>query len=500
VRGRARAIAAAGLVLAALVAAVAPGAFAATTPKPPPPPNFLIILVDDQAMNTFTPQWMPETYRWIVHPGTKFTNGLAAPPLCCPDRAGILTGQYPHNSGVFSNNPGYGSLNGKHDTLPVWLHRAGYETGFDGKFLNLYSNVAGDAGAPGFDDWFGFLEPPGYYHYTISDNGTPQSYGGGRADYSTDVLTRHAKQFTSESASSGQPFFLWLAYHAPHDTQLKLGHCGGSAPLPANDPTYQVYRHVPLPDPPSFNEADVSDKPSAVSSLPILEGDFIVHLQTRYRCTLAAMHEVDKEIGKLMTGLKKKGQLAHTIVFYLSDNGFFFGEHRITRGKSLPYEPALRVPYAVRVPKAYQEETPPHADSDLVTNEDVPATILDYAGGVPSCAGPQLCRTLDGRSLRPLLGGGGGSFPTDRGVLSEINTSGVSYSAIRTPGDMYAEYADGERELYNLQTDPWELQNVAGTPEAASVQSALAARLRSLRKCSGIRGRDPKRPGIPFCE
>ena len=296
-----------------------------------------------------------------------------------------------------------------------------------------------------------------------------------------------------------KPFFEWLAYHAPHDTPARAGARRRSAPLPANNPTYQKYRHVPLPEPPSFNERDVSDKPSFVSSLPFLQGQFIVHLQTRYRCTLAVMHEVDKKIGVLMHYLKKSGQLRHTIVFYLSDNGFFFGEHRITRGKSLPYEPALRVPYAVRVPKAYQSHKAPHSVGEVVSNEDVAPTILDYAGDVPSCAGPRLCRRIDGRSMRPLLGGSG-RFPQDRGILSEINSGGLAYSAIRTPGFMYDRYPDGERELYNLQTDPWEDHNIANEPGSTAIESALSHRLRLLRKCSGIHRRDPKLPGVPFCE
>src|SRR5437870_5558606 len=95
------------VAIAAGATELGPGASCAAAAKRP---NFLIVLVDDQAENTFKPKFMPQTYRWIVDPGTKFTNGLAAPPLCCPDRAGILTGQYPHNNGVFSNNPGYPSL------------------------------------------------------------------------------------------------------------------------------------------------------------------------------------------------------------------------------------------------------------------------------------------------------------------------------------------------------------------------------------------------------
>src|SRR5690349_13622569 len=143
----------AALLLAAIAAAALAlpreGAGAGVVARP----NFLLILVDDQAMNTFKPAYMPETYRWIVKPGTKFTAGLAAPPLCCPDRAGILTGQYPHNNDVFSNDPGYPLLKDPADVLPAWLHRAGYRTGFIGKFLNNTVATLGRAKAPGFDRW-----------------------------------------------------------------------------------------------------------------------------------------------------------------------------------------------------------------------------------------------------------------------------------------------------------------------------------------------------------
>src|SRR4051812_28499432 len=117
------------------------------------PPNFLVVLVDDQSMNSFKRAYMPRTFDRIVDRGTRFPSGVAAPPLCCPDRAGTLTGQYPHNHGVFTNTPGYASLRQPRNTLPVWLQRAGYRTGFVGKFLNGYTDVAGPTPAPGFDDW-----------------------------------------------------------------------------------------------------------------------------------------------------------------------------------------------------------------------------------------------------------------------------------------------------------------------------------------------------------
>jgi N-acetylglucosamine-6-sulfatase len=475
------------LAATALTALALPreGASASVTTKP----NVLLILVDDQAMNTFKPAYMPEVYRWIVKPGTKFTSGLAAPPLCCPDRAGILTGQYPHNNDVFSNDPGYASLNGKHDTLPVWLRRAGYYTGFDGKFLNDLSVYQGTKPAPGFNYWFGFLEPPGYYGYSMSDNGTQTNFGSKRVNYSTDVLTRRANQFL-QGAPTGKPWFLWLAYNAPHDTKPTLGSCGHSSPIPATEDDYNIYGRHPLPTPPSFNERDVSDKPSFIASLHHISPAARRHIVTRWKCTLATMHEVDTDVGQLMLKLEESGALDNTIVFYLSDNGYFFGEHRLTRGKSSPYEEALQVPYAVRVPPAYQGTTaPPHASSEVVSNQDIAPTILDYAGGAQSCAGPNVCRVEDGRSLRPLLSGSG-NWPADRGVLAEINAGGpgTQYAAIRTSRYVYVEYNDGEKELYDLRHDPFEKTNKAGHPAYALVEADLAQRLLKLRTCSGLHG------------
>jgi N-acetylglucosamine-6-sulfatase len=492
VRHQARA--AAALVLTAIVAAVVSvGASSGSSSTAPARPNFLLILVDDQAMNTFTPQLMPDTYRWIVRPGTKFADGLAAPPLCCPDRAGILTGQYPHNNGVFSNDPGYPALAGKHNTLPRWLDRAGYQTGFIGKWLNNEgTSSASPNPAPGWDYWFAFLNPVGYYRYFMSENGRREWFGSTRASYSTDVLTRHAKRFVASTART-KPWFLWLAYNAPHDTQPILGSCGHTSAMPPTQGTFLRHGQVPLPIPPSYNERDVSDKPSFVAGLPSIGATVRGHIQTRYDCAVATMWEVDRQIGRLMRWLKERGALSNTIVLYMSDNGFYFGEHRIARGKSLPYEPGLRVPYAIRVPAADEGSSPPpRVSSDVVTNEDVAPTILDYAGGVRPCARRHLCRTLDGRSLRPLLGGPG-SFPRNRAALAEINApaAGAQYAAVRTRDYIYTEYDDGEKELYDLRRDPFEKQNVVSLPSYAPTELDLAKKLRQLRLCSGTHGGRP---------
>jgi N-acetylglucosamine-6-sulfatase len=487
-----RARVAASLLVAAGVAAIA-AAGVSSGAASPPRPNLLLILVDDQAMNTFKAKFMPDTYRWVVRPGTKFVDGLAAPPLCCPDRAGILTGQYPHNNGVFSNDPGYPSLEGKHNTLPRWLSRAGYRTGFIGKWLNNEGPAtASPSPAPGWSYWFGFLNPVGYYRYFMSENGRREWFGSTRSSYSTDVLTRRAKQFVA-STGAKTPWFLWLAYNAPHDSQATVGPCGPGSADPPTAGALRRHGSVPLPRPPSFNERDVSDKPPWVADLPPVGAAFRAHMLTRFDCTVATMWEVDRQIGKLMRWLKQRGELDNTIVAYLSDNGFYFGEHRILRGKTLPYEPALQVPYAIKVPEAYRGAAPPpRVASDVVTNQDIAPTFLDYAGGVPPCAGPHLCRTLDGRSLRPLLGASG-AFPRNRAALAEMNFDGPGgqYAAVRTQHYKFVQYDDGHQELYDLLHDPYERDNLATLPQYAQVKAGLVQKLNHLRRCAGTHGGRP---------
>jgi N-acetylglucosamine-6-sulfatase len=467
---------------------------------PAGPPNFILIVVDDQAQNSFKPRFQPRTFDWLVHDGTKFVNGLAAPPLCCPDRAGLLTGNYPHNNGVFWDNPGYSALTDKGDTLPVWLHAAGYRTGLVGKLMNHYDDYAGLEPAPGFGYWFNLIGEKRYYRYQVSDQGRQRDYGRSRRDYSTDVFTRAATRFIRESARGSRPFFLWLGYDAPHTAHADyVKGCSGNDPVPRDYATVRRFQRAKLPKPPSFNEFDVSDKPPNVADRPPIDLTTLRNIRRRFRCTLAADWQLDRAIGRLRDELHRDGELSRTVVFYVSDNGYFYGEHRIARGKTLPYDPALRVPYAVHVPPRYRPGPQRRVDRHLVTNEDIPATILDLAGNPPSCAAALDCRTLDGRSLRPLLGGGG-RWPRDRGVLSEISGPNKHWRSVRTPRYLYARYAGGGRELYDLRRDPDELHNLSSSPMYSRVEGMLADRLRRLRHCAGIEGRDQQMSGVPFCE
>jgi len=301
------------------------------------------------------------------------------------------------------------------------------------------------------------------------------------------VLTRRANRFIEAQHQNRHPFFLWLAYNAPHSAHADSPYCGENDPIPATHADYRRYDRLHLPKSPAYNEADVSDKPAAVSALPPIDPSARAVLVRRYRCTAAVANSLDTAINRVVTKLHNTHQLDNTIIVYLSDNGFFFGEHRITQGKSLPYEPALQVPFAIRVPAAYRDGPAKRRSTQVVSQADVAPTLLDYAGGVSPCTGGGRCRTVDGRSLRPLLGGGG-SWPADRGVLAELAQDLDEYTALRTRHRLYAEYANGARELYDLKTDPFELQNLDGDPAYAANEAKLAARLAALRQCAGTHG------------
>jgi N-acetylglucosamine-6-sulfatase len=514
---------------AGAAAAIEPGGAnpgrTAGTSLAPGAPNFLFVLVDDQATNSFRARFMPETFRWIVTPGTRFTNALAAPPLCCPDRAGLITGQYPHNHNVWSNHPGYATLADSSNTLPAWLRNAGYRTGYFGKFLNHYKAVRGFQPAPGFDRWFAFTEEEStYYRYWMSDDGVLTHYGLDRSDYSTDVLTRQARTFIRESDASPRPFFAWVAYSAPHVNPLSSGPCAGLNPMPPDEATYRRFAGTTLPQPPSFNERNVSDKPWRVAHLPPLDAATVAKMTLRWRCTLATMSEVDRGVGQLMSQLRDEGVLSHTIVIYLSDNGSFFGEHRIPDGKGLEYEPALRVPFAVYVPPAFRSGVPAAKSGAVVTNQDIAPTILHYvnrfARPAPPCNPPADCRRMDGRTLGPLLGGGG-RWRSGRGVLAEIDARrtptparagparagerppdpecNCAYEAIRTHRYLYVDLAAGPHELYDLKRDPHQLVNRARSHRYVRVRRRLSVRLARLERCSGQRHREAPTPA-PFCE
>jgi arylsulfatase A-like enzyme len=424
--------------------------------------NVVLIVSDDQRADVAL---LPNTRRLLARHGIQFTRSFTTTPLCCPSRAGILTGQYSHRSGVVSNSGrgGYPAFD-ERSNLAVWLQAGGYTTALVGKYLNGYPLSGQHRVPPGWSDWEAIDSTPTqrYYDYTLNENGVPVRYGSSPRDYSTTVLTGKALDFLR---TARRPFFLYFAPIAPH--------------LPAT-PAPRDESALPDPSPlerPSFDERDVSDKPwaSTRSNTHRFRPQAIRFLDRSIRRPqLESLRALDRSVGALVSTLRRRGVLDRTVILYTSDNGFLWGEHRLG-GKAWPYEESIRVPLVVRAPWV---PPPGRVDRRLALNIDLASTIAELAGVRPGL--PQ-----DGRSLVPLLRGKRLRWRKDFVVeylgRSLLRQSGPPpYRALRTLRYLYVEYENGWRELYDLAGDPWELWNQADNPRYARIRLLLAKRLHTL--------------------
>jgi N-acetylglucosamine-6-sulfatase len=491
-RGRLAAGACAGAVVVFALAAWLLGGHApagAAGQAPEARPNVVVVMSDDQTVEQ--QQALERVRTEIAVPGTTFERNYAVYPLCCPSRSTYLTGQYPHNHGVLGNKPpegGYYKLDST-NTLPVWMSAAGYATAHIGKYLNGYGTRNPREVPPGWQSWQGAVDPTtyNYMRYCLNENGTLVSYGTNAAiekacpgavrrpaSYQTDAYTAKAVDYIDGAAPSAQPFFLSVAYLAPHSggPNPANGRCRGSA-KPA-ERHRRAFAGATLPRPPGFNEPDVSDKPPFIRRLPRLSRDGVQQIARDYRCRRESLLAVDEGVGQIMAALQRSGELDNTLVIFTSDNGFFQGEHRVPRGKIKVYEPSVRVPAVMRgpgVPRGRSVQT-------LTANIDLAATIVDVAGATPG-------RVLDGVSLRAIAQRPG-TF-AGRGLLLESGPGNgpgnPRYSALRTGRWKYVEYVTGPRELYDLRTDPFERRNVYAIKREA--RTGLARQLAALRGCAG---------------
>ena len=464
-----RADVATAAALAVLVAAaVHPGAV--PTRAQDPRPNIVVILTDDQSLETL-PHMQPPAMPWlqsqINDPAGHwqwFPNAVFNTPLCCPSRATILTGQYSHHTGVVNNDTGYRLNDGQ--TLPVWLHGAGYTTGLIGKYLNLYPFGRLPYVPPGWDRWFAKLNESGattYYDYSVIDQTTPLHFGSAPDQYATTELASQAVRFI-QAAPAARPFFLYLTPPAPHRPWVAApGDRGAFADLPLKAP--------------AADTAPVTGKPAWVQALPALDPAAVAARQNDRRAQYASLLEVDRSVHAIVDALAQRGQLQNTYIFFLTDNGFSFGEHRIV-GKRCPYDECIRTPFAV-----FSPTQPTGTDPLLVSNVDLAPTIAQLAGVTPGAS-------IDGSSFASALTGPPGSVGTPTSQAKLIEWAGDAeispWWGVRTPDFAYIESADGTVELYDLSgrrghADPGELHNVADAPRYAAVVARLAAELRTLR-------------------
>jgi N-acetylglucosamine-6-sulfatase len=438
-------------------------------------PNVLVVLTDDQTLESM--RVMAGVRSELGAAGTTFTRAFVSNPLCCPSRATLYTGQYTHNHGVIGNRPpegGYGRLD-KSEWLPVWLQRAGYRTVHIGKFMNGYGLDSPPTEVPpGWDEWYTSVDPSTYRFtgYELNENGVVTAY----PSYSTDEYSQRAVDAVARLAPSPQPFFLSVAFLAPHSGQ----------PGDPDDPaglatTMPAPRHrdrfaaEPLPRTPAFDEADVSDKPTFVRRRPRLSAEREAAITEMYQQELESLLAVDEGIVRVVGALRTAGELENTLIVFTSDNGFFHGEHRIPYSKVMVYEPSIRVPLILRGPGVPAGER----RSQLVTNADLAPTILAAAGAQPAGREP------DGRPLFPLLRDRGLAWGRELLVEGAPGIMAVAYAALRNDRFVYAEHDNGERELYDLERDPHQLSNVVGKPAYATIEARLAERLAALAACAG---------------
>ncbi len=466
-------------ILAVVAALAVPLVLQTSSAQAATKPNVVMIMVDDMAVS-YLPV-MPNVRKLIADKGTTFKNTFASYPLCCPSRATYLTGQYPHNHDVLDNKAphgGFAKLRGK-NTLPVWMSKAGYHTAHIGKYLNGYGSKNPRTVPAGWQEWHGLVSAYRMWGYSINHNGKkPKRYGTWDSNdpklYQTDVLRKLAVDYIDRKAP-GKPFFLSVAPLAPH---VEVGDTirdkyGPGSPRPA--PRHKgAFKNKKLPQPASYSEGDVSDKPRHIRKLDKLGKKETARITARWRAQLESLLAVDEMVAAMVKKLAARGELDSTTIMFTGDNGYLSGQHRIREGKVHPYDASTRIPLIIRGPGFPKGRTVQMATS----NVDWAPTITDVGNAK---AGLQ----MDGRSLLSLA-----KNPKSgdrRQLLFETGPKGKQrwYAAIRGSRYMYIKHSTGEAELYDLKKDPQQLRSRHKDAAYKDVRARLAKRLKELHGCKG---------------
>ena len=376
------------------------------------------------------------------------------------------TGRYSHAHGVYvSSSDAYRQvLERRHeaDALAVRLAAAGYRNAHFGKYINGYGKVAPRRVPTGWSRWYTLADSGGKDFFSVSDQGEVKRIK--RSKHNEDRLMAHrAASWIRAREGESAPWFVNLSFHGPH------------GPYFPSERHRHDYDGVKLRKPPSYAEKDVSDKPAYVrrEEWTAAERD---DARKRWEGTLEELQDVDDGVEEVFRALSGTGQLANTFVLYCTDNGFLFGEHRLAK-KQVPYEESVGVPFLLCGPGVQRGAV----RRQLVSQLDLTATICDLAGADAS--------GVDGRSLRPLFATG--DAPGWRKRLL-IEHPGSGWYMLREDRWAYIEYATGERELYDLETDPYQLENVYG--QHSELEAKLATRLKALKGCAADTCRSAEGP------
>lgn len=554
-RARTRLTLAAGLfAMLAIALTISTGTRASAAE--PSSPSFVVIQTDDQTLDSLyaaaraypgapLTRAMPATLDLIAKKGITFNRYYVSYPLCCPSRVSLWTGRYAHNHNVRGNVQPNGGFTGfsfrgafSHN-LATWLQADGYRTIHIGKVLNGYGDAPYDSGTvvpPGWDSFYGVEQADTthyYYGYRLNINGQIVGPFGDPGDWETreygvrddigcpfaptnglpcyhitDALTNIA---TAEmrATPADRPFYLQLDYTAPHGDFRRPA---GPEPTPRH---YDWFQGAGLPHDTAegLDEGDVSDKPRFIREASHLTPSERHTYLVYYQKQLEALRDVDDGVRQLIGTLSETSRLQNTYVIFTSDNGFFFGEHRLLGGKFLAYEPATHLPLLIRGPGI----KPGSSTGELAANIDIAPTVLELSGATAD-------KSIDGRSLGPFMRDP--DLRTRRPILFEsfVETSDVEsqgaisisgdqthakgsskaalksggngasasllappkdYSGIRLGPYKYIAWPSGEKELYDLNRDPYELNSLQNVPNFFPIRNFLHREMLRLTECSG---------------
>ena len=445
-------------------------------------PNFLVVVLDDVRFDDFGfaghPFVRTPNFDRVASEGVQFTNAFAAIPLCSPNRASILTGQYPRSHGIIDNTD---RSPRSHEllTFPRLLRRVGYETAFFGKWhMGL-----DDSPRPGFDDWLSFRGQGTYFDPPVNDNGQRLDLRG----YASDLFSDRVADFIRRRRD--RPFLAYLSHKAVHPELFQAA--DGSIRHVPKDGGFRpprklrrLYQDESVPRRPNTRSYGAG-KPALQRRIPGVpplgprSGTPDQVVRDRLRILTAA----DQAFANVLRALDETGQQENTLVLLTSDHGYFYGEHGLNEERRLAYEESIRVPLAVRWPEriAAGREV-----SGLAVSVDIAPTLLRLAGAESPA-------DVHGRSLIPLLEG---PTPSDwrRSVLIEYYSdsvwprmSSMGYQAVRTARWKYIRYRElaGMDEVYDLKNDPYELRNLYDAPGLRIKQAELQAELNRLLDAPG---------------
>jgi N-acetylglucosamine-6-sulfatase len=522
------------------------------------PPSFVLIQTDDQTLDSLYESFsaypgapktrtMPNTLDLIGKRGMSFNRYYVPYPLCCPSRVSLLTGRYSHNNNVRGNNPPNGGYTGfsfrgaASHNIATWLQGAGYRTIHVGKVMNGYGQEPFSDGTevpPGWSAWYGMVNEDQthfFYGYRLNVNGEIIGPFGDSGSWETreygvrdelgcpfapferqclHVTDKLTEITTDEMLATprDQPFYVQLDYTAPHGDFRRPA---GPEPAPRHYDWFKGARH-PHDRSEGFDEGNVSDKPRFIRDAPHLTPQEKRIYRVYYQKQLDSLRSVDDGVKWVIDTLGQMGRLRNTYVMFVSDNGFFFGEHRLLGGKFLAYEPATHLPFLIRGPGIKQGSK----TGELAANIDIAPTVLELAGveADKSIDGRSLVpylRDPDLRSRRPILfesfvetndveANGAISTRSKRGGTAKAS-SGPSatasllappkdYAGIRLGPYKYIAWPSGAKELYNINRDPNELNSLHKVPNFFPIRNFLHRQMKRLTDCVGRECREVTPP------